>query len=121
MTYNYYEEMHNDVVNYIIENYDNYKELERDDFEEELNDDLWTADSVTGNGSGSYTFSRAEAKSYVLENMDLLMVACDEFGMDYESIGKMFVSDDWESMDVTIRCNLLPQIISEVLDDAHVQ
>lgn len=31
---------------------------EREDFENDLNEVLWESDSVTGNGSGSYTFSR---------------------------------------------------------------
>ena len=39
---------------------------------------MWNADSVTGNASGSYTFSRARAKEYVLGSTDLLKEAYEE-------------------------------------------
>lgn len=56
--YDYREAVKDDVRNYIAENItiEAYKG-QRDELEEMLNEDLWTADSVTGNGSGSYTFS----------------------------------------------------------------
>lgn len=69
-TYNYLEAVKADVIEAIKYNYtaDEIKSgfEDRDAFEEKLNDDLWTADSVTGNGSGSYTFDRWEARDYVL-------------------------------------------------------
>lgn len=38
------------------------------DFKEDLDNELWLNDNVTGNGSGSYTFNREEAKRNILEN-----------------------------------------------------
>lgn len=120
MNYNYLESMKEDVKEYIINN----SELSIDDLiynrselEEKLNEDLWAYDGVTGNASGSYTFNSYKAKEYVLDNMDLLEKMCNEFCVDAETIGKKFLDGAWEWMDVSIRCYLLGQAISEVLDD----
>ena len=120
MNYNYLESMKEDVKEYIINN----SELSIDDLiynrselEEKLNEDLWAYDGVTGNASGSYTFNSYKAKEYVLDNMDLLEKMCNEFCVDAETIGKKFLDCAWEWMDVSIRCYLLGQAISEVLDD----
>lgn len=83
---------------------------------EELYDDLWTEDNVTGNGSGSYTFNRCEAKEYVTDNMDLCIEALKEFCIDSETIAEKFLCEDWEYFDVTIRCYLLGECLSEVLE-----
>lgn len=120
MNYNYLESMKEDVKEYITNN----AELDMDDLvynrselEEKLNDDLWINDSVTGNASGSYTFNSYKAKEYVLDNMNLLEDMCNEFGIDAETIGKKFLKEEWEWMDVSIRCYLLGSAISETLDD----
>lgn len=120
MNYNYLESMKEDIREYIINN----SELSIDDLiynrselEEKLNDVLWMYDGVTGNASGSYTFNSYKAQKYVLDNMDLLEEMCNEFCIDAETIGKKFLDGAWEWMDVSIRCYLLGQAISEVLDD----
>ena len=115
--YNYIEEMKDDIRDYIKDTY-TPEEVSDLDFET-LNDDLWVDDSVTGNASGSYTFNRATAKEYVLDNMELLKEACEEFCVDYDTIGKMFFDEDWETADVTIRCYLLRQAICEVLAEDY--
>ena len=84
----------------------------RDDIEEDLNDRLFIEDSVTGNGSGSYTFNTWQAEEYLCHNLDLLAEACNEFGG-----GVDVLKDGAEACDVTIRCYLLSQAISEVLDE----
>ncbi len=115
--YNYLEAMKNDITEYINDNINLADYADRDELESSLNDDLFTEDSVTGNASGSYTFSRAQAQEYVKDNIDILKDACEEFGTDAASVGEWFLSDDWEKMDVTIRCYLLGQAIGEALDD----
>lgn len=118
--YNYLEEMKNDIATYLEENLE-YKYLgqveDLEELEEKLNEDLWTEDSVTGNASGSYTFDRWEAQEYVSENLDLLKEACEEFETDAATVGNWFLSEEWETMDVTIRCYLLAFAISEVLEE----
>ena len=62
MAYNYMETVKDDVRQAIEDNYDIADYSDRDEFEETLYEDLWVDDSVTGNGSGSYTFSRSKAE-----------------------------------------------------------
>ena len=90
---------------------------DREEVEEHLNDDFWINDSITGNGSGSFTFNREEAKENVLEDADTLLNACTEFCVDTRTIGEKFLNEEWEWMDVTCRCYVLGQAIAEVLDE----
>lgn len=116
--YDYLEQVTADVKDYVEQEIDLTEWAgNRDGLEEQLNDDLWTCDSVTGNASGSYTFNRIQAQIYVLDGMDELQEAVNEFGIDSETIGKKFLESDWEYFDVTIRCYLLGQAIAAVLDD----
>lgn len=82
--YNYYEEVKEDVKNYINNEIDfsDFDDLE--ELEQFLNDELWTVDSVTGNASGSYTFNRFQAQEYVLENMDVLAEALEDIEEEQE-------------------------------------
>lgn len=112
--YNYYEAVKNDVMEYINYEIDlNEWKGNREGLEEKLNDDLWTVDSVTGNGSGSYTFNAWEAEENLCHNLDLLEEALDEFGSDKGYL----LEEGAEAADVTIRCYLLAPTIAEVLDE----
>lgn len=115
--YNYLDAMKNDIEDYIKNEINTANYSDRDELESDLNDILWTEDSITGNASGSYTFNRAEAAEYVNDNIDLLSEACAEFGIDSATVGEKFLDEDWEYFDVTIRCYLLGQAISEALDE----
>lgn len=94
--YDYREAMTEDVKQWITDevNLADWTE-DRGGLEQQLNDDLWTADSVTGNGSGSYTFNRVQASLYVLDNMDLLQKAINEFATDPATVGDKFISEDY--------------------------
>ena len=114
--YNYREDLQNDIRNYIQENIENkylcfaeFKDM--DSLFEHLNDELWIEDSVTGNGSGSYTFDAEEAGHNLAGNFDLLKEAFDEFG------GFDVLEKGEEACDVTIRCYLLGECLSEVLEE----
>lgn len=113
MVYDYNKAIREDIRDYIKNNIDLEEwRGDRDGLEEKLNEDLWTDDSVTGNASGSYTFSTYEAEENLCHNLDLLAEACEEFG------GSMDVlKDGAEACDVTIRCYLLGGAISDVLDE----
>ena len=109
--YNYLEAIENDARTYIeneinVSDYSNREELEN-----YLNDNLITEDSVTGNASGSYYCNAWGAEEAICHNMDLLKEALEEFCSDISMI------DSAESCDVTIRCYLLSQAISNVLDE----
>lgn len=114
--YNYLEAVTADVLDYIKENNITVTADNREEIEEQLRDDLWACDSVTGNGSGSYTFNSWTAETYIFHNLDLLTEAVEEFG------GSMDVlKDDAEACDVTIRCYLLPQAIAAALDEVETE
>ena len=114
--YDYLEAMKQDIMDYIRNEVNTNEYADRDELDAFLNDELWTVDSVTGNASGSYTCNSYTAKEYVFDNIDLLNEAITEFCED-DVIGEKFLNEEWEWMDVTIRCYLLGQAISEALDD----
>lgn len=111
--YNYLEAVKEDVRTAIKDGY-NLEEWRgnKDGLAEQLNDDLWIDDSVTGNASGSYTFNAYQAEEYLMHNLDLLAEACQEFGCSTDILSK-----GAEHCDVTIRCYLLSQAIAEVLEE----
>jgi hypothetical protein len=112
--YDYYSAVKEDVKNVVVNEYNYIEELknDREEFEQRLYDELWVNDSVTGNASGSYTFNAWQAEENICHNMDLLKEACNEFNTDLADI-----IESAESCDVTIRCYLLNQSISEILDE----
>ena len=117
MAYNYLEELKSDVKNYINEVASDYMDCEdMDELRDSLYDNLWDEDSVTGNGSGSYTFNREEAKKYVSDNLDLMVEAYKDLD-SIESLVDDLEALDFETIDVTIRCYLLSQALDEVLED----
>ena len=115
--YNYIEAMQADIKKYIGDNFTEEEVLEklldREEWEEELNDTLWCEDGVTGNASGSYTFNTLRAEEYICHNLDILAEAIREFGGDASDL----LEKGAEHCDVTIRCYLLGQAIAETLDD----
>ena len=119
MKYDYLKNVREDVLNYIKENY------EKEDFANleynELYDEMWIADSVTGNASGSYTCNTWEAEKNICHNMDLLIDALEEFGYltidGLNEVIRKIRSNGAEWADVTIRCYLLGQALQEVLDE----
>lgn len=120
--YNYIEAMKKDIKTYLEDECEyRYSDLDRDELEQELYDDLFIDDNVTGNASGSYTFCRNTAKEYVIDNMELCKEALDEFCVDANTVADKFLSEDWEYFDVTIRCYLLGSAIAEVLDEMGVE
>lgn len=119
--YLYLDEMKADIKRYLDDNYSIEEQItrleDRDEWEQQLNDELWTEDSVTGNASGSYTFNRATAKEYVIDNIDLLRDMCNEFGIDYGTVGEKILDEEWEYLDVSIRCYMLGSAIYHCLDE----
>lgn len=115
-TYNYLEAVKEDVLDYINDNNIIVTSDNREEVEQELNDTLFTCDSVTGNASGSYTFNAWVAEENLCHNWGLLAEALDELGCSVE-----FLKNGAESCDVTIRCYLLAQAISEVLDEVETE
>ena len=109
--YNYREAVKEDVLQYIRDNI-NFSDYETiDDLSDSLQDELWTADNVTGNASGSYTFSTWQAEEYICHNLDLLAEALEEFGGSLDVL-----KDGPEAADVAIRCYLLGEAIAAAIE-----
>ena len=119
--YDYFENVKADILeaiengsySYIIDEYkDEEGEVEKSYIFDELYDDMWTDDSITGNASGSYTFNTYEAEENIAHNLDLLAEACEAFGSSMDVL-----KDGAEACDVTIRCYLLSSALDEALDE----
>lgn len=95
--------------------------MEKDELVEYLYDILWLSDNVTGNASGSYTFNRFLAESYLCHNLDLLAEAWEDFEVP-PTMQRML---DPETCDVAIRCHLLrgqvETIVDELIDDGKLE
>lgn len=112
--YDYREAMTEDVKEWIKENIDLTEWTEdREGLEQQLNDDLWTEDSITGNVSGSYYCNSYNAEESIAHNWNLLNEALDEFGQN--NINVIEKGAEWA--DVIIRCYLLRSVISDVLNE----
>ena len=114
--YDYLQHMTEDVKEAIRDMYtpDEIREridTDRDEFAQDLNDDLWTDDSVTGNASGSYYCNAWRAEEAIAHNWDLIADMIDEF--DAADI----LRKGPEAIDVSIRCYLLGQAIEAALDE----
>ena len=92
--YDYLSAVTADVKDYINDNVNFADYEDANELKDKLQDELWTVDGVTGNGSGSYTFSTWKAEEW----------------------GKL-KRDDPEGIDVAIRCYLLPQAIDAAVNE----
>jgi hypothetical protein len=104
----YVEEVKQDAIN-TIPDYIDYC-----DTYEEFIDNLWTDDSVTGNGSGSYFFNASKAKERVLKalNEDDTIFSEYKFAFGTDAITDSTDDDytNWEAIDVRLRCAALSLI-----------
>ena len=121
MKYNYLEAVKTDVAEYIRDeiNFSDWTE-NRDGLEEDLYETLWTADSVTGNASGSYTFNTWKAEENLSHNWDEIETVAAEFGYE-PTISVDGYEHGAEWWDVSIRCYYLGQAIAEVLDEYETE
>ena len=110
--YDYRTAVIEDVRQYIDENVTLSDYATREDAHEAIYYEMWASDSVTGNGSGSYWFSTYKAEEALMHNLDLLGEALSEFGDDGDVLSR-----GAEACDVTIRCYLLDEALSSVLDE----
>lgn len=112
--YDYLQAVKDDVKQYIQDNDIIITTDNRDEVEQQLYDDCFISDIVTGNASGSYYCNSWKAEEAICHNLDLLGEAADEFGDD--SITNVLKQGP-EACDVTIRCYMLGQAIPAALDE----
>ena len=122
MSYSYKEAVCNDVREWIEDHKEELQDVDRSDAYDIVCDSCWIDDSVTGNLSGSYTFNRFEARRNFFEDdysEDYISEMIEEGIMSADTLGKKIAESDWEYIDVSIRCWLLSDAVSEVLDDVY--
>ena len=83
---------------------------------DELYDDAFVDDSVTGNASGSYTCNSWQAEEYLCHNFDLIEEMEEEFGE--LSKNKRYSA---ETLDVSIRCMILGRVFEGVLEEVVLE
>ena len=77
-----------------------------------LYDDAFVSDSVTGNASGSYTFSTWKAEENICHNSDLIQEVVEELGEP--NTDKIHNAEYW---DVSIRCLMLGRVFDDVFEE----
>ena len=107
-TYNYYEEVKQSVLDFMEEN--DYTTENKDS--EELYDECFNSDSVTGNASGSFFFNPYAAEEAICHNWCLIGEAWEKIGLDAKDLSR-----GAEYIDVTLRCYVLGSVISEIYDN----
>ena len=111
----------NDVLQYLDDNDIDLSEFDSEEqAAEEIYDKCFVDDAVTDNASGSYTFNRCMAKEFVVNNMDLLNEMVDAFGYTPHQIGMHFLNNDWEILDVMIRCYVLYGVVEDVVGNGYI-
>ena len=111
--YDYYKSVKEDIEQGLnnwdhCNNIDNYSSIDK--VISDVYYQFFNSDSITGNGSGSYTFNSWRAEENLCHNMDLLKEALVELGGDFNDY-----IDSAEACDVVIRCYVLGQVIDEAV------
>ena len=107
--YDYRKALREDILEYFREHDITGFVSERE--RELMYDRMWVDDSVTGNASGSYTFSTWQAEENICHNFDLIDELQHEWGKSDRGL------DNAEYWDVSIRCYLLGQVLDEVISE----
>lgn len=87
--------------------------LDKDEKKEYLYNLFWNSDRVTGNASGSYTFTAWKAEENLCHNGDLIEEMAGCFGYSLNDLANL----GSEGVDVAIRCYVLPQAIDRALEE----
>lgn len=111
--YDYRKAVKEDVIQYILDNNISLESDDKRELVEKLESEMWDCDEITGNASGSYTFNIWQAEENLCHNWDLLLEALEIFGE--ESTNILEKRAEW--CDLTIRCYLLFDVISEVVEE----
>ena len=120
--YNYKEQIRADVQEWIEDNKEQIEGLDRHDAFEVVYDSCWVSDSVTGNASGSYTMSRWEAREYFFSDSDsddYISEMLEGGFITSSELGEKMAESNWEWIDVSIRCWLLNQAVTEIMDELY--
>lgn len=112
----YIEETRTNAIEEIPQYYSTKEEAL--DNTENIYDNLFVSDSVTGNGSGSYTFDREKAKELIQDAMydDRFISRMDDMGFSSRDL----LDQGAEGIDVMLRCAALDRLdMEELINEAY--
>ena len=117
MSYDYRTEMKQDILDYINRNITLDDWEFRTDLEDDLYNELWADDSITGNG-GNYYSLEFICSNCLAYNLELIMEACEEFCIDMKTLLQHYHDGDLARyLDCAIRCYLLGEVLHTVLNE----
>ena len=94
----------------------NHYDGDADALAEDLYTYCWNNDFVTGNGSdGCYFTLTSESERAVKDNMNILQDVANDWGEE-DKIQQALEEENWDWLDVTIRCYLLYSCVREIVD-----
>ena len=120
--YDYYQTMAailDDYLPYYFEKHKIFpKQWEMDELEEELYDNLYNLDNITGNGRGYFETSNQEvAYGRLYGNYDLVADALDGYAMNKREI--LSCLRDPVFLDVVTRCYILRECLHDYLTNLY--
>ena len=118
--YSYRASVESDVREWMEDNKGEWQDVNLGELYCFLSDRLFCEDSVTGNASGSYTMSRYIARCNVMgdeDSDDIISEMVEEGILDTQTLGGWYSSQNWEAIDVVIRCHLLDEVISGIVSE----
>ena len=74
-------------------------------------------DEITGNAVGSYTCNREIAKRNVMEYFGIFYDAVQWYVISAETVGNMFLNDNWEWMDIICREYIFDKYLDDILEE----
>lgn len=113
--YNYRQAVLEDVQRALDLDYDLSEYTDAEEAFTALYDALWIDDSVTGNGSGSYTFSTWKAQENLSHNWDEIEETAEMFGCEPIISDSYLHGAEW--WDVSIRCRYLDECLNQALEE----
>ena len=116
--YNYYNEVQNDVENWLDDEYNPFNLAQfpnRDAAAKYLANKLWDNDLVTGNG-GEYYTDEETCEEFLCHNLKLAVQACQDFGITFDTLKDHYKMNDLARyVDCAIRCYVLSAAIVQAL------
>lgn len=118
--YDYREAVKDSVIDWLEENKEEvearHSQMDEYEFAEWVTDECVISDSVTGNASGSYTFSTWKAEECLCHNLDLFVEAVEDYCGGAEDVGQ-FIMKGAETCDVIIRCYVLNEVVGQAIEE----
>ena len=74
-------------------------------------------DEITGNDNGSYTTNRERAKENVMDYFGIFYDAVQWYVISEETVGNMFLNENWEWMDVICREYIFDKYLDDILEE----